>query len=173
MRKVLVVAVGVLALSAIGTVVFAQRQQTNTALVRQRYLPEYTKYGDLVLPKNWRTWVYVGSPLTPDALNNGKAGFLHRTGILRDLQEDGRVSGGHDLLQGTAAGPQARAIPRRFAHGTLRPGLFPWRIQRRRRDRQGYQAVRADRQQLGLLQLQSSRAEGSDRQGKAKGRMRL
>ncbi len=54
---------------------FAQRQQTNTALVRQRYLPEYTKDGDLVLPKNWRTWVYVGSPLTPDALNNGKANF--------------------------------------------------------------------------------------------------
>src|ERR671919_3142811 len=75
MRKVLVVAVVVVALSAIGTVVFAQRQQTNTALVRQRYLPEYTKDGDLVLPKNWRTWVYVGSPLTPDGLNNGKAGF--------------------------------------------------------------------------------------------------
>ena len=75
MRKVLVVAVGVLALSAIGTVVFAQRQQTSTALVRQRYLPEYTKEGDLILPKNWREWVFVGSPLTPDALNNGKAGF--------------------------------------------------------------------------------------------------
>jgi hypothetical protein len=38
-------------------------------------LPEYTKDGDLILPKNWRSWVYVGSPLTPDALNNGKAGF--------------------------------------------------------------------------------------------------
>jgi hypothetical protein len=75
MRKVLVVAVGVVALSAIGAVVFAQRQQTNTALVRQRYLPEYTKEGDLILPKNWREWVFVGSPLTPDALNNGKAGF--------------------------------------------------------------------------------------------------
>ena len=75
MRKALVVAVGVIALSAIGTAVFAQRQQTNTALVRQRYLPEYTKDGNLVLPKNFRTWVYVGSPLTPDALNGGKAGF--------------------------------------------------------------------------------------------------
>jgi hypothetical protein len=28
-----------------------------------------------MLPKNWRSWVYVGSPLTPDALSNGKAGF--------------------------------------------------------------------------------------------------
>ena len=75
MRKLLVVAVGVLALSAIGTVVFAQRQQTNTALVRQRYLPEYTKEGDLILPKNFTEWVYVGSPLTPNALNGGKANF--------------------------------------------------------------------------------------------------
>ena len=75
MRKVLVVAVGVLALSAIGTVVFAQRQQTNTALVRQRYLPEYTKEGDLILPKNFNEWVFVGSPLTPNALNGGKANF--------------------------------------------------------------------------------------------------
>jgi len=38
-------------------------------------LPEYTKEGDLILPKNWRSWVYVGSPLTRDALNNGMAGF--------------------------------------------------------------------------------------------------
>ena len=75
MRKVLAVAVGALALSAIGTVVFAQRQQTNTALVRQRYLPEYTKEGDLILPKNFNEWVYVGSPLTPNALNGGTANF--------------------------------------------------------------------------------------------------
>ncbi len=73
MRKSLIVVVGVIGLCAIGTVVFAQRQQTNTALVRQRYLPEYTKDGDLVLPKNWRTWVYVGSPLTPDGLNDDRA----------------------------------------------------------------------------------------------------
>ncbi len=75
MRKILVVAVGVLALSAIGTVVFAQRQQTSTALVRQRYLPEYTNEGDLILPKNFNEWVFVGSPLTPNALNGGKANF--------------------------------------------------------------------------------------------------
>src|ERR1700752_4091769 len=40
-----------------------------------RYLPEYTANGDLMLPKNWRHWVYVGSPLTPNALNGGKANF--------------------------------------------------------------------------------------------------
>ena len=39
----------------------------------QRQLPEYTASGDLMLPKNWREWVYVGSPFTPIALNGGKA----------------------------------------------------------------------------------------------------
>jgi len=42
---------------------------------RPRYLPEYTASGDLVLPKNFHEWVYVGSPLTPNALNGGEAGF--------------------------------------------------------------------------------------------------
>ena len=46
--------------------------QTQT---KPRYLPEYTASGDLVLPKNFHEWVYVGSPLTPNALNGGKAGF--------------------------------------------------------------------------------------------------
>lgn len=41
----------------------------------RRYLPEYNSKGELLLPKNFNEWVYVGSPLTPDALNNGKAGF--------------------------------------------------------------------------------------------------
>jgi len=40
-----------------------------------RYLPEYTASGELVLPKNFEKWVYMGSPLTPNAMNNGKANF--------------------------------------------------------------------------------------------------
>src|SRR5499426_1335225 len=75
MMKKLMLAVAILALGASATVVLAQRQGTNTVSATGRYLPEYTKEGDLILPKSWRSWVYVGSPLTPDALNNGKAGF--------------------------------------------------------------------------------------------------
>ena len=40
-----------------------------------RYFPEYLPDGSLVLPKNWRSWVFVGAPLTPNALNNGMASF--------------------------------------------------------------------------------------------------
>jgi hypothetical protein len=79
MMKKLIFAIAILALGAAATVVFAQRQQTNTASVRQRYLPEYTEEGDLILPKNFNEWVYVGSPLTPNALNGGKANFLNIT----------------------------------------------------------------------------------------------
>ncbi|HEY2530824.1 MAG TPA: cytochrome P460 family protein [Xanthobacteraceae bacterium] len=47
------------------------------ALTQEKcYPPEYTPTGDLILPKNWATdWVYVGSPFTPNSLNNGKANF--------------------------------------------------------------------------------------------------
>jgi len=75
MRKKLTYAIAILALGAVTTAVSADRQSTNTAPARGRYLPEYTKDGDLMLPKNWRSWVYVGSPLTPDGLNGGHAGF--------------------------------------------------------------------------------------------------
>jgi hypothetical protein len=40
-------------------------------------MPQYTATGEMILPPNniWRDWVFVGSPLTPNALNGGKAGF--------------------------------------------------------------------------------------------------
>ena len=31
--------------------------------------------GQVMIPKNWRQWVYIGTPLTPNALNDGKAAF--------------------------------------------------------------------------------------------------
>lgn len=42
-----------------------------------QYVPQYTASGDMILPPNnsWREWVFVGSPLTPNALNDGKASF--------------------------------------------------------------------------------------------------
>lgn len=40
-----------------------------------RYLPEYGPDGSLLLPKNFHSWVFVGAPLTPNALNGGEATF--------------------------------------------------------------------------------------------------
>lgn len=75
MRIVLLV-VGATLSAVAATAVFAQsKSNEGSALNRKRYLPEYTSSGELILPKNFQEWVYVGSPLTPHALNNGKAGF--------------------------------------------------------------------------------------------------
>ena len=35
----------------------------------------FTEEGELRRPKDYRTWVYVGSPLTPNDMNNGAAAF--------------------------------------------------------------------------------------------------
>ena len=41
----------------------------------ERSTAVFTPDGKLKLPKGYRRWVFVGAPLTPNALNNGKAGF--------------------------------------------------------------------------------------------------
>ena len=70
--KVVVVTV---ALAGIAMVSTGLAQSGSEGKAVARYLPEYTASGELVLPKNFHEWVYVGSPLTPNALNGGKANF--------------------------------------------------------------------------------------------------
>jgi cytochrome c553 len=36
---------------------------------------KFVKEGKLLRPKEYRTWVFIGSPVTPNELNNGKAAF--------------------------------------------------------------------------------------------------
>ena len=36
---------------------------------------EMNNEGDLIRPTNYRSWVYVGTPLTPNDMNDGKAAF--------------------------------------------------------------------------------------------------
>jgi hypothetical protein len=62
-------------LAGIAMVSTGLAQSSSEGKAVARYLPEYTASGELVLPKNFHEWVYVGSPLTPNALNGGKANF--------------------------------------------------------------------------------------------------
>jgi hypothetical protein len=41
----------------------------------KRQLPQYNAAGELLLPKDFHSWIFVGAPLTPNALNDGKANF--------------------------------------------------------------------------------------------------
>jgi hypothetical protein len=37
--------------------------------------PQWNEQGELTLPRDYHQWVFLGSPLTPHALNGGSAGF--------------------------------------------------------------------------------------------------
>jgi hypothetical protein len=57
--------------------------------------PKFTADGALELPKNFREWVFIGAPLTPNALNGGKAPFpeyhnvyIHKS-VLAQYQKTG------------------------------------------------------------------------------------
>ena len=70
------IAIALVASAIIAVTVLAQSPRSG-ALIGSRYLPQYTASGELILPRNsmWREWVFVGSPLTPNALNGGHANF--------------------------------------------------------------------------------------------------
>jgi Cytochrome P460 len=75
MRGTILIITALTGFGALATVVFAQSSSGTMEPAPARYLPEYTDSGDLILPKNFEKWVFVGSPLTPNALNGGKANF--------------------------------------------------------------------------------------------------
>ena len=45
------------------------------AAQNQKSTAVFDSDGKLKLPTGYRRWIFVGAPLTPNALNNGKAGF--------------------------------------------------------------------------------------------------
>lgn len=61
------VVAGVFAFSGAGVAAEAQSEQG------QVNRASFTADGEAVRPDDWRHWVFIGSPLTPNALNGGKA----------------------------------------------------------------------------------------------------
>lgn len=43
--------------------------------LKKKHQAKFEPTGAVSMPQNWRQWVYVGSPLTPNALNGGEAAF--------------------------------------------------------------------------------------------------
>jgi hypothetical protein len=74
MRVAPLLAIASITSVTIATTVFAQTPNAD-APAKACYPPQYTAAGDLLLPKNFYEWIYVGSPLTPNALNDGHANF--------------------------------------------------------------------------------------------------
>ena len=72
MRKfllVVILAVGVVAVSSL------PRNTSSVAADAQHSTAVFDSDDKLKLPTGYRRWVFVGAPLTPNGLNNGKAGF--------------------------------------------------------------------------------------------------
>src|SRR5215470_8446051 len=66
------VAIGMLIIVAmIGTCLYFNRSTARAAADG----PAFTSDGKLILPTGYRKWVFIGAPLTPNGLNDGKAGF--------------------------------------------------------------------------------------------------
>ena len=45
------------------------------AAATPKYIPTYDQRGELVRPQNHHEWVFVGAPVTPNDMNDGKAAF--------------------------------------------------------------------------------------------------
>jgi hypothetical protein len=55
--------------------VFAAQKSSNAASPSSNRAVQYTADGKLKLPAGFRRWVFLGAPLTPNALNDGEANF--------------------------------------------------------------------------------------------------
>lgn len=82
------------------------------------YTPRFTPDGKLVLPPEeiWREWPYIGTPLTPNALNNGAAPFpeFHSVYIDPVSWEHWRRTG--EFRDGTVLAKELVSVLGRDAH---------------------------------------------------------
>jgi hypothetical protein len=77
-KRMITVTTVVVSAFAITTVaILMSRSFANAQPTESHYVAQYTSSGEMILPPNniWRTWVFLGAPFTPNALNDGKANF--------------------------------------------------------------------------------------------------
>jgi len=104
-RKKLNAGYALAAALVLGTGISAGITYADGAKTAPAWTPKWTGNGELKLPENFREWVFLGSPLTPHALNDGKAGFpeFHnvyvRPEVLKAYRETGEWPEGTILLK--------------------------------------------------------------------------
>lgn len=60
---------------AVAVSLMAQAPRRNPAYPQLDRPPVFTAQGELTQPRNFREWTFIGAPITPHGLNNGKANF--------------------------------------------------------------------------------------------------
>ncbi len=84
-----------LSFAAAAVVVIVGAHQISSAASPAAWGPEWTTDGELVLPSGYHEWVFLGSPLTPHALNGGNAPFpeYHNVYVQPEAYREYRASG--------------------------------------------------------------------------------
>jgi hypothetical protein len=159
------IAIAFVACVSLAIAVFAQAPTSPSALTRSRYLPEYTATGEMKLPPNsiWREWVFVGSPLTPNALNGGQATFPEYHNVYIE-------PGSYAIYEKTNVFPEGTILfkelqltkkPQENPDGSRTEpsgrGYFPGAFNGADVDCQGLEALCSNRR-LGVFRFQSFRA---------------
>jgi len=78
-----------------GTVAGLNSGNTARAASGPDWGPQWSANGQLKLPQGYHTWIFLGSPLTPHGLNDGKAGFpeFHNVYIQHEAYQAYRKTG--------------------------------------------------------------------------------
>jgi hypothetical protein len=68
---------GVVAMALLATLIFSGDAMASSSRTITDTNPTFSidDEGQLARPQNYRSWIYVGTPVTPNELNNGKAAF--------------------------------------------------------------------------------------------------
>jgi len=90
-----------LGLAALGLA--AQGPAGGARAADQGWQPAFTADGQLILPKDalWRSWVYIGTPLTPNALNGGEAPFPEFHSVYMEPGAFAHYQRTGELMEGT------------------------------------------------------------------------
>lgn len=111
------VAVGALAVVLVaGAMLATDVFKSAEAQPASEWRPQWTAKGELILPRDFHQWIFIGSPLTPHGLNGGKAGFpeYHNVYIHPEVFKAYRKTG---------AWPEGTIMLKELQ--LTRPGTFP------------------------------------------------
>lgn len=106
--------------------------------------PTFTDDGKMIRPSGWREWIFVGSPLTPNGLNDGKAAFPEFHTVYIDpvswahWKKTGKFREGTMLAKElTLVGETAATSGRGFFNGDLQGFEISYKDNKRYKDQPG------------------------------------
>ncbi len=105
MKNSIIIGLVAVGMASISLVSFAQDKEGGKEMMKEAL--KRNDAGELLLPdaNDYRTWVYVGTPVTPNDMNNGKAAFPEFHNVYMDpvsfahYKETGEFRDGTTLLK--------------------------------------------------------------------------